>query len=275
MKVGWTKAMKEILHRCIASLAVLCAAGTAVSAYAAPPDESPRLETHRVAQAPTTAEKPPESPDSWGRWYAGLHGGPMFLADSQVKGSGLDMDVDFESNFAVGLDIGYRYKSGLRLELEVTFRNSDASSLDIKNDPGIGAFLGIGSLSGLTLSPATGGVHSWSFMLNGWYDFDFLTAPIPVLRNWVPYVGGGLGATRVSIDAGWIDFPFVEASDTVPAWQVGAGLGYKHHNWLVFSVDYRYFSTMIDLEFNDPLFVDPIGASYDTHNVMFTMRGYF
>lgn len=269
--------MKNFLHQCITVVAVLCAGGVFVPADAAAPipDEPPGLETHRVAEAPTAAEKSPVSPGSWGRWYAGLHIGPMFAPDSHVEGGGLDMDVAFESNFAFGFEFGYRYKLGLRLELEATLRNSDASSLDIKTDPGIGALLGVGSLSGVTVSPASGGVYSWSFMLNGWYDFDFLTMFIPPLKNWVPYVGGGLGMTRVSVDSGWLEFPFVEATDTVPAWQVGAGLAYKYANWLVFSVDYRYFRTMTDLEFKDRLFIVPIEASYDMHNIMFTARGYF
>lgn len=269
--------MKKFFHRCTTAFLVFCAGSAFVPAYGAPPlaDESPWMETHRVASAPARAEKSPESSGSMGRWYAGLHVGPMFVPDSEVEGSGLDMDVSFDSNFAGGFDIGYRHNTGLRLELELTFRNSDADSLDIKTDPGIGAFLGVGSLSGATITNADGGVHSWSLMLNSWLDLDFLTAPIPALRNWAPYVGGGIGGTRVSIDTGWLDFAFVEASDTVPTWQAGAGLAYKYQNWLVFSVDYRYFSTLIDLEFDDPFFVDPIEASYDLHNVMFSARGYF
>jgi hypothetical protein len=191
--------MKKFFHRCTAAFLVFCAGSAFVPAYGAPPlaEASPWLETHRVASAPARAEKSPESPNSMGRWYAGLHVGPMFVPDSEVEGSGLDMDVSFDSNFAGGFDIGYRHNTGLRLELELTFRNSDADSLDIKTDPGIGAFLGVGSLSGATITNADGGVHSWSLMLNGWLDLDFLTAPIPALRNWAP------GPVYRSIPAGW------------------------------------------------------------------------
>lgn len=269
--------MKQLLCRYGVPVAVLCIVATVVTRHAAAqaPNASPWQETHRVAQASAEPRAPREQDSTWGRWYAGLHVGPMFVPDSHVEGGGLEMDVDYESNIAAGLDIGYRYKSGLRLEAEVTFRNSDASALDVKSDPGIGALLGVGSLSGSKLTSATGGVHSWSFMLNGWYDFDILTAPIPWLRNWVPYVGGGLGATYVTIDSGWMEFPFVDASDLVPAWQAGAGLAYKYQRWLVFSVDYRYFRTMYNLQFDDPFFADTVEASYDSHNVMFSARGYF
>lgn len=107
-------------------------------------------------------------------------------------------------------------------------------------------------------SPITvnGNFSMLAFMANLDYDFD-------TGSRWVPYVGGGLGVATISIDTEDENGDsFADDSDTVFAYQVGAGLGYEfpleEARSITVSLDWRYFGTQT------PTFKgDLTGAEFD------------
>ena len=107
-------------------------------------------------------------------------------------------------------------------------------------------------------SPITvnGNFSMLAFMANVDYDFD-------TGSRWVPYVGGGLRVATISIDTeDEAGNSFADDSDTVFAYQVGAGLGYEFPleagRSVTVSLDWRYFATQ------DPTFTgDLTGAEFD------------
>ena len=95
-----------------------------------------------------------------------------------------------------------------------------------------------------------------AFMANVDYDFD-------TGSRWVPYVGGGLGVAIISIDTETdTGRPLADDSDTVFAYQVGAGIGYEfpleEGRSITVSLDWRYFATQ------DPTFTGQVtGGKFD------------
>ena len=95
-----------------------------------------------------------------------------------------------------------------------------------------------------------------AFMANVDYDFD-------TGSRWVPYVGGGLGVATISIDTENAQgISLSDDSDTVFAYQVGAGIGYEfpleEGRSVTVSLDWRYFGTQ------DPTFKgDVSGGDFD------------
>jgi len=98
-----------------------------------------------------------------------------------------------------------------------------------------------------------GDVSALAFMVNGWYDFD-------TGSKWVPYVGGGLGMAKVEST-----ILSAESDDTVLAYQVGAGVGYKLTENTTATLGYKYFGT------SDPNF-DGVDAEVGTHNFTVGVR---
>jgi OOP family OmpA-OmpF porin len=122
--------------------------------------------------------------------------------------------VEFESGGLGVLSLGYATMSGLRPELEVSFRRNDAES--------------------------SGSEEARTAMANLWYDFR-APAFAPRVR---PYLGAGIGSADVEIDQ-LVDRNGASrsASDTVTAYQGGAGLNYDATRNLVLSLGYRYLET--------------------------------
>lgn len=162
-------------------------------------------------------------------------------------------DIRFESRyddgFNLGLTVGVAYPSGLRPEAALRYRENDYESLDLQQ--------GFGDANGST-APADGSFSSSSLMGNVWFDF---------LKHHVvsPYIGAGIGVARVDIDnLGVGGQSSVDDSDTVFAYQGGAGLSYALSELATLSLDYRFFAT------DDPEFrtsVNPLVTEYATHNL--------
>ena len=121
-------------------------------------------------------------------------------------------------NGAVGLKSG-----ALRLEAEAGFHSN-------KVDKVIDSHLN-------TDSQARYDISSWTFMANGYYDFDWLSACV------TPYVMGGLGSCRLERNY-YPDPTDINNSSTqtsvVFAWQVGAGLGIQATKDITIDLGYRY-----------------------------------
>jgi len=113
-----------------------------------------------------------------------------------IPGNG-DIDTGYELNAA----IGYDFDPG-RVEFAVGYQQND-------------------------LTYFNGDVSYWTFMANGYYDFD-AGAGIK------PYLMGGLGVADEHFSPN-------DHSNTIFAWQVGTGLGFKIDKNTTFELGYRYF----------------------------------
>ena len=215
--------------------------------------------------------------------YVGIGGGLSILNDSSVTApardpfTALNANATTDNGFAIRGMAGYAFPSGFRLEAEIDYRRHGTGEMDVKSPgslaitpalpvfgidrsdvrPGSPALeRALAAYSGLTpeqrrpfedgvvgASPLTvnGNFSMLAFMANVDYDFD-------TGSRWVPYVGGGLGVATISIDTEDANgYSFADDSDTVFAYQVGAGLGYEfpleQGRSITVSLDWRYFAT--------------------------------
>ncbi len=80
--------------------------------------------------------------------------------------------------------------------------------------------------------PSTDKISIWSFMANGYLDFDMKNS------GFSPFVMAGLGYAHATDH--WFEVE-VTSCDTVFAWQVGAGAGINVGNNATVDIGYRYF----------------------------------
>lgn len=197
-------------------------------------------------------------------WYVAVGAGAAFLSESSSTasdafGNSVSFDTDFDTGFGVTGAIGHSW-GAFRLEGEVSYRENDLDTIELTNVTlaGIGSFNNVGSFA------ADGDVSALGFMANGWYDFD-------TGSPWKPFVGGGLGVARVSVnDAAILGITFADDDDWVFAYQLGAGIGYEVNPTTVVSLGYRFFGTADpDFTFIGGL---PFDAEYHSHNVEIGVR---
>ena len=204
--------------------------------------------------------------------YVGIGGSLSILNDSAVTApmrepyTPLSINATTDNGFAVRGMAGYAFPSGLRVEAEIDYRKHNTDEMDVIS-PGTLATLAVDRAIALgRLPPGTeyaglppaaqesfdelakgpqpvdGAFSMLAFMVNMDYDFD-MGSP------WKPYVGGGLGFASISLDteSQATGRSLVDDSDTVFAYQVGAGIGYEfplpEGRSLTVSLDWRYFDT--------------------------------
>lgn len=152
-----------------------------------------------VKTAPVAAEQ---------GFYAGAFAGANFLQTNKRH----HVDVDFDTGYAVGLIGGYSWCNGLRAEGEITYRYNKLKSVKFFDER----------------FHVKGHLHSWSYMVNGFYDFQ-----IGSCWNIVPYIGAGIGYSNQELKLGHRGSS--SSSDETRrhhgkkngfAWQVLAGLTY-------------------------------------------------
>ena len=227
--------------------------------------------------------------------YVGIGAGLSILNDSGVTAPAnepyppLNVNATTKNGFAVRGMAGYAFPSGFRVEAEIDYRRHGTDQMDVKSPGGLVALaapgvaaqvnaqagrpiypdpantsygdlsdahkqLAAGSVTGT--QPVDGAFSMIAFMANVDYDFD-------TGSRWVPYVGGGLGVATISLDTeSSSGTSLVDDSDTVFAYQVGAGIGYEfpleEGRSITVSLDYRYFGTQT------PTFTgDVTGAEFD------------
>ena len=204
--------------------------------------------------------------------YVGVGGSLSILNDSEVTApmregynTPLNINVTTDNGFAVRGMAGYAFPSGLRVEAEIDYRKHNTGQMDVIS-PGTLAKVAVdGAIAGGLLPPGTeyahlppeqqarfddlakgsqavdGAFSMLAFMANVDYDFD-------TGSQWVPYIGGGLGVANISLDTKTASGrPLTDDSDTVFAYQVGAGIGYEfpleEGRSITVSLDWRYFGT--------------------------------
>ena len=235
--------------------------------------------------------------------YVGIGGGLSILNDSSVTApardpfKALNAKTATDTGFAIRGMAGYAFPSGLRVEGEIDYRRHGIDEMDVKS-PGSLVELaapsvaqGINDQAGQSIYPdptmatyadlppqgraqaaaavtgprdLVGDFSMLAFMANVDYDFD-------TGSRWVPYVGGGLGVATISVDTETdTGTSLVDDSDTVFAYQVGAGIGYEfpleEGRSITVSLDWRYFGTQAPT-FKGDVSGDDFEATINGHDI--------
>ncbi len=232
----------------------------------------------------------------------GARGSLFIISDTGFSGSSreygpLSGNATGNGGYNFSLLLGYDFGNGLRLEAEAGYIHSCINEMDVKEPGGLVSNLGLTSSQQPCLEgspgcipynslPGTaqdaieegargekkidGGVSAFAFMINAYYDLN----PDGKL---VPYVGGGLGLLNLSTDAESAEglttgIGLIDDSDSVFAYQVGAGLGYKIDGLgdgsdVTLSVDYRYLASFEDPEFTGELTGETVETEFAGHYI--------
>lgn len=197
-------------------------------------------------------------------WYAAIETGVHGLGDLEAHAEGvaqdgvtpIDWTFESESRAIAGVRVGYRFAPRLRAEVEGSFRSSRFTDIG----GGAAAPFGVCSASYADIGvpfdcdSANGEADNWSLMANGLYDFGAETARIR------PFIGGGLGVARHSIDFSgkmegigsddpWNYNPDRHLQEAIGgdstrlafAWQLLAGLSFRVNDQASIDATYRYY----------------------------------
>lgn len=146
--------------------------------------------------------------------YVGIGAGANFAEDTET-GLGANSDISQDTGHIGVLSLGHAFGNGLRGEIEFGTRRNSVDSVG---------------------NTATGGrVGAHTAMLNGFYDFATGTA-------FIPYIGGGIGIARASIDADPVGGTSIHDAGWGMALQGIAGVGYQIDKSLVGTLEYRYLA---------------------------------
>lgn len=199
-------------------------------------------------------------------WYVGVAGGVNWVEDAVATRSvgggapALFGNIEFDQGWVALANVGYRWPSNWRLELEGGYRSND------------GAFMAtpLGSCTAIVggVAPCTDvELTEWTLMGNVFYDF-------PLTPKLTFSVGAGVGADLIDFDQtnltpNWGD-------DTVLAGQLIAQLGFMLSPQLELYADYHYLALQTPeferttaplqvLEFEVDKHALLIGLRYDLH----------
>lgn len=139
--------------------------------------------------------------------YVSAIGGLSFLDYNKDH-----VKTDFKVGWMAGLDIGYRYCSGFRLEGEVVYRRNVLQKI---------------RPYGQSYVRVKGSVQVWSFMAKGLYELPF---------GWwlTPYLGAGIG-----YDNGRAHATFKKRLDGF-SWELIGGALYRIDDNLELGLEYKY-----------------------------------
>jgi len=135
---------------------------------------------------------------------------------------------------AVGFDFSKISKINARAELEYTYKDKETFSPTIDNvtaRAGSNVYSGKAP-DGFVLFNNT--LRSQSLMVNGYYDFKNTS-------KFTPYVGVGIGATRVKNKQTEIEYnDSVSSTDTHFTWSAGVGVAYNVTDNVALDLSYKY-----------------------------------
>ena len=167
-------------------------------------------------------------------------------SDADWSDTGLTGDIGIDTGKNIAFAYGFNAMPSLRTELEVSYRKADLDDITV---------------DGVGTADLTGDVKTWGFLLNGYYDFM-------ADQSFSPYISAGVGALRhsgkISSVAG-LGVTGVSGSDTVFAYQLGAGASYDIGHNLALDGGYRYLGS------SDPDF-STTTAEYDAHEFRLGVR---
>ena len=172
--------------------------------------------------------------------YVSASAGLGLLSDSDVEGSWIT-EIDYKSGFAVNGALGI--DGGMyRIEGAIGYQVNDwdkVNGVEVADD--VDAEISI-----------------FSFMANGYLDIEMPAAMV------TPYLMAGAGVANVDFDAD--DIVGDSDSDTVFAYQFGAGIGIDATPNVMLDLGYRYFAT------GDVSPEEDVDISIASHNIMAGVR---
>ncbi|MGE5147461.1 MAG: OmpA family protein [Candidatus Eiseniibacteriota bacterium] len=186
--------------------------------------------------------------------YVGAAGGLNIQRDTDVSGPGFDGSVDSNLGWAGLLSLGYRFRNGLRTEIEGGYRRNNVDEID--NCPTCGD---------------DGFTQAFSLMANALYDFNINGSPLH------PYIGAGAGAAKVRAGGiGPVPGTSINDSDWAFAYQGIAGVSYAVSKPVELFAEYRYFATQ-GLDLSAPVAGGTVSNDdeYRNHTIMAGLRWYF
>ncbi len=238
------------------------------------------------------------------KWYLGAKIPIMFLNDSPTdtktnstgalsSNFGTEAVTGYSTGFRVSGAIGYQVEPTLRIESELFFSEAKVDKL-VYGKLSCGGILQavqsacnkIGKISDTT---AGGTAEQQGVMINAWYD-------VVSRSQWTPYFGGGIGFMDVDIGRvkwdptivskaiaeaiepqneleGFIKHglalspvPRTSTSDTVIAYQIGAGLEFQFDDFTTIDLGYRYQITDT-VKYSGNITVPRSPSSPDTYTI--------
>ena len=214
--------------------------------------------------------------------YIAIGGGVNLLNDADITAqydnplyTPLDATSRTDTGYKVKGAVGWAFANGFRVEGEISYRKHNLDEMDVRSpgsfvltaydkwaqannqpggpdaylaaaaaNPALKAGLEQGTINA-SPHPLTGDFQALTFKVNTFYDIDLGFA-------WKPYIGGGIGLTKVSVEVSSVDVSsgttgalLVDDNDTVFSYQVGGGVGYEfplpEDRSITLSLDYRYF----------------------------------
>ena len=189
-------------------------------------------------------------------FYAGVNAGLIVPSDVKLSSPGVSFDVSRKVGYSIGGAAGYDFGTNVRAEAEISYKANDTSEL--KN--------------GNNVTGYNSTISALNFMANAFYDIHELHS-----YGVMPYAGGGVGVARLSNSNGVLvggrdsgTLAGGTSSDTVFAYQAGAGVAYEVSSKVTMDVGYRYFGTT-DAKFNDNA-SGVVTMKYDSHNILAGLR---
>ncbi len=162
----------------------------------------------------------------------------------------VEFDTGAYAGGTAGVDFGL-----LRLEGELSYRHSDIKSITDQSN-------------GFQFQDVNGDLGALSFMANAFID---LHNPSPI----TPYFGGGAGFAVLDLSDTFAGAPtqgllYPGGSQTVFAYQVGAGLELALNRFFSLDIGYRYFGTdKAKFESNS---ISTTDLKLESHNAMVGLR---
>ena len=189
--------------------------------------------------------------------YLGVEGGVNWEGNQNVKLDGDFIGTNkFKPGWLAGAVVGYQFPFGLRPELEFDFRRNQDRKTSV-------------TPTGAYSTDVGGFNNNISGLANVWYDFK---TPTGLFSRVHPYIGGGVGISRFSINHYSLGgTEVVNDFDTVFAYQGGAGVNFDLTPRLTASVDWRYFETL-NGKFQTDIGTDPVKAKYRSNSLLGGLR---
>jgi len=178
------------------------------------------------------------------QWYVEGQAGANIPNDSELDGTGFNVDAEIDTGAVGLLTIGYDYDSLFRTGLELGYRTGEIDN--------------VGSVSG------QGDVDVLTGMINLFFDFD---VGQPAFE---PFLGFGLGVAQVDADGvNPVNGQTINDDDIGFAGQLLAGLAYNINDNLALTGTYS-FLYVPDLEYS--LAGGDVESDYSSHSILVGLR---
>ncbi|MEO1013758.1 MAG: OmpA family protein [Pseudomonadota bacterium] len=212
-------------------------------------------------------------------WYGAIGAGLSYMdPDLDTQGVGpstFDTNGDYDNGIGVYTAFGYAFDSGVRVELEYSYRQND-----VRHFAGDGlGFSGFNTANG----NFDGELDAHALMINALYDFK-------VNDTITPFIGAGAGVASFGGEFSGIDGAFAGGPSNLSisergvrrlAGQLIAGVNFALADNLGLDLSYRYFIAARDPRFDGTLQLDGVSGpqsvrtDYQNHGLFAGLRWNF